>query len=334
MVVQAVEAALSQTRGPSEIVVSDDASPDDTVAALSRISAQDPRVKVISQLKNSGGVPNWNSVIGAATGEFIAWCSDDDRFLPDHLEASVGFLEQNTEVDMVHSGFLNFLEGSKNVESLQEVTGKSEKCAFKSDRITRLHGVGIMRYMIKHYTWPFHPSTLVFRRSFWLKVGLFDPTYQLADTDWFVRAAFEGIIAYIPRYSVINRRHRDNWSNRVGSIRMQQEVNAIMTKAIVRASGVSGSARFATAMARWQWSSQYQFMLARLFVARSRAGMPEIAIEAADEMLRSFWVFRSVISRAIWRSAAERVGRCLAWLQIHAFGGMAKYNHVGEFTPK
>ncbi len=106
MVRQAVEAALAQTRVPHEILVSDDASPDETLVVLEQLALSNPSVHVIRQARNTGGVPNWNAALDHATGDFLAWCSDDDRFLPDHLEASLAYLETHPEVGLVHSGFV------------------------------------------------------------------------------------------------------------------------------------------------------------------------------------------------------------------------------------
>ncbi len=48
--------------------------------------------------------------MNATRGDLIAWCSDDDRFLPGHLEASVGFLKAHPEIGMVHSSFVDAWE--------------------------------------------------------------------------------------------------------------------------------------------------------------------------------------------------------------------------------
>src|SRR5579872_6271334 len=93
MVREAVEAALGQTSPPEEIVVSDDASPDQTLAVLEQLARSNPSVQIARQQRNTGGVPNWNAAMNATRGEYLAWCSDDDRFLPDHLESSLAYLE-------------------------------------------------------------------------------------------------------------------------------------------------------------------------------------------------------------------------------------------------
>lgn len=116
MVQEALAAALGQGRAPDEIVVADDASTDGTQPALDRWCSRDGRVRVIRQPVNSGGVANWNAAMAAASGDFIAWCSDDDRFLPDHLKASLDYLETHAEIGMVHSSFVDVWEGPTGPE--------------------------------------------------------------------------------------------------------------------------------------------------------------------------------------------------------------------------
>jgi len=72
------------------------------------------------------------------------------------------------------------------------------------------------------------------RRSVWERTGSFDPAFALADTDWFVRAAEQVAVAWLPRHGVLNRRHAGNWSNRIGSAGMQREIFEIVERAIGR----------------------------------------------------------------------------------------------------
>ena len=110
MVRQAVKAALAQTHPPDEIVVADDASTDSTLAALEELASSAPTVRIVRRERNSGGVENWSFAIGQTSGDYIAWCSDDDRFTPGHLKASVEYLEAHPEVGVVHSGFIDAIE--------------------------------------------------------------------------------------------------------------------------------------------------------------------------------------------------------------------------------
>lgn len=289
MVREAVMAALRQTRAPDEIVVADDASTDRTVEGISSLG--DPRVRVVRRETNSGGVENWNSAMRAARGDYLAWCSDDDRFTPHHLEASVGFLEAHPEIGMVHSGFIDAIELDHRAEFVER--------KLRSRKPLVLHRGRLVRYMIRYYNWPFHPSTLVMRREVWERTGAFDARYALADTDWFVRAAEHFRIALLPRHGVINRRHAGNWSNRVGSARMQREIFEIVERRI--------SNRFSKLL----WRVNVKARLAWTIGLRVRSGHGDAACASWSVMARETgwaaprWVERWGSRWIRWRSAGK-----------------------------
>jgi glycosyltransferase involved in cell wall biosynthesis len=213
MVREAVLAALAQSRMPDEIVVSDDASTDGTAGVIENLAASDPRVRRMRQDRNSGGVGNWNDAMAAARGDLIAWCSDDDRFLPGHLEASAVYLEAHPEIGLVHSGFVDAYETAAGE--------RREPRPLRPSSVLTLHG--LIPYLIRYYDWPFHPSTIVMRRSVWEQVAPFDPAYEFFDSEWFLRALEKFPVALLARHGVLNRRHPGNWSNRLGSAHLQRE---------------------------------------------------------------------------------------------------------------
>ncbi len=226
MVRQAIEAALAQSRPPDEIVVSDDASTDDTPAVLAQLAAAYPNVRVFRRETNSGGIGNWNDAVKHARGDFIALCSDDDRFMPGHLEASLAYLETHSDIGLVHSGFVDIIEtpGDESIEP-RRLRSKAPLIVGRDDLIS---------YMARYYDWPVHPSTIVMRREVWAVAGEFNPAYQLTDTDWFVLVVERFLVELLPRHGVYNRRHPGNWSNRLGSARMQREIFEIVEAAIAR----------------------------------------------------------------------------------------------------
>jgi glycosyltransferase involved in cell wall biosynthesis len=212
MVCEPVLAALAQSRAPFEVVVSDDASTDGTADAIERLG--DARIRLIRQSRNSGGVRNWNAAVEGTSGELIAWCSDDDRFLPGHLAASEAYLAAHPEVGMVHSGFVDAME--------TPVGERREDRRLRPEQV--LTWRGLIPYLIRYYDWPFHPSTMVLRRKVWEQTGPFHPRYQFADTEWFLRVVEKFPVASLARHGAINRRHAGNWSNRLGSAHLQREV--------------------------------------------------------------------------------------------------------------
>jgi glycosyltransferase involved in cell wall biosynthesis len=273
MVRQAIEAAIDQTCPPEEIVVADDASTDSTWAVLNELAAGEPRLRIFRRPRNSGGVENWSFAIGQTTGDYIAWCSDDDRFTPDHLQASTEYLETHPEVGLVHSGFIDVIE-----------TGDSAYQQTRPLRFPRTRIVterDLLGYLTRYYDWPFHPSTLVMRRAVWERVGPFNPAYALADTDWFVRAVEQYPAAMLARYGVYNRRHAGNWSNRLGSARMQREIFEIVEGAIDRRWPKSAWPRRA-----WKalWRANVRARLLLTLRARLKSGHADAAC-AAWQML-------------------------------------------------
>jgi glycosyltransferase involved in cell wall biosynthesis len=213
MVREAVLAALAQSRAPDEIIVSDDASTDETLEVIEQLARSDSRVRLLRQDRNSGGIQNWNVAMAAAKGDLIAWCSDDDRYLPGHLQVSVAYLEAHPEIALVHSGFVDAI-----------ATADGEVLVARPLRpASVLTRGGLIAYLIRYFDWPFHPSTIVMRRSVLDQVGPFDPGYEFFDSEWFLRVVEKLPVASLARHGVLNRRHPGNWSNRLGSAHLQRE---------------------------------------------------------------------------------------------------------------
>jgi glycosyltransferase involved in cell wall biosynthesis len=279
MVRQAIEAALAQTRPPDEIVVADDASADSTWAALEELAGRESSLRIFRRERNSGGAENWSFAIGQTRGDYIAWCSDDDRFTPSHLEASVEYLEANPEVGLVHSGFVDAIETQGAPKTIPRPLRFAR---------TRIITTGdLLGYLTRYYDWPFHPSTLVLRRAVWERVGGFDPAYALADTDWFVRAVERFPAAMLPRHGVYNRRHAGNWSNRLGSARMQREIFEIVERSIERRFPKMTPRRLIwKAVWRAVWRTNVRLRLLLTLRARLRSGHADAACAAWSVLAR------------------------------------------------
>src|SRR5262245_25458465 len=83
-VAQDVQRALDQSHQPTQVVVVDDGSTDDTPDVLARF-AHDARVTVIRQA--NGGLPvARNRGLDAATGEFVCFLDSDDYLERTHIE--------------------------------------------------------------------------------------------------------------------------------------------------------------------------------------------------------------------------------------------------------
>jgi glycosyltransferase involved in cell wall biosynthesis len=94
-----VTAALSQTYPHFEVVVSNNASPDDTRTVLSGFN--DTRLRVINQETNIGLLPNWNACLANAKGDYIVFVADDDRIAPWLLERCARLIKRQPAISSV-----------------------------------------------------------------------------------------------------------------------------------------------------------------------------------------------------------------------------------------
>ncbi|MBR0696597.1 glycosyltransferase family 2 protein [Bradyrhizobium lablabi] len=85
-----IQAALAQTYNNIEVLVSDNASLDDTENVLRQFD--DKRLRVLRQETNIGLLPNWNACLAAAGGEYVFFVSDDDRISQWLVERCVGVI--------------------------------------------------------------------------------------------------------------------------------------------------------------------------------------------------------------------------------------------------
>ncbi len=91
--------ALNQSYQHFEVVVSDNASTDDTAKLLKTF--RNPRLRVIHQTKNIGAIPNWNACLSKAKGDFIVFLSDDDEIAPWFLERCISLIKSDPKIPIV-----------------------------------------------------------------------------------------------------------------------------------------------------------------------------------------------------------------------------------------
>jgi glycosyltransferase involved in cell wall biosynthesis len=94
-----VAAALAQTYQHFEVLVSDNASTDDTALILGRIN--DRRLRVVRQPTNIGLIENWNATLAEAKGDYIVFVSDDDRIVPGLLQRCMSVIQSQPQTAIV-----------------------------------------------------------------------------------------------------------------------------------------------------------------------------------------------------------------------------------------
>ena len=100
----AIESVRAQTFRDWELILVDDASPNDAVRALlARAAAADKRITVIERAANGGIVESSNDAIRAAGGQFLALLDHDDLLVPYALERVHAAIAESPETDYVYS---------------------------------------------------------------------------------------------------------------------------------------------------------------------------------------------------------------------------------------
>jgi glycosyltransferase involved in cell wall biosynthesis len=100
---RAARSVLSQTFRDLELIVVDEGSSDDTPDALVRLCEEDPRVRFVRNDVAVGLPGARNCGIDAARGNLVAFCDDDDAWLPDAAQYLVGVFDRDPEVGAVSS---------------------------------------------------------------------------------------------------------------------------------------------------------------------------------------------------------------------------------------
>lgn len=101
---EAIDSCLSQTYNNWELVIVDDASPEDLNSIISQYD--DPRIRSYRNEKNCGAidvVDNWNICLSYAKGDYIICMGDDDRLLPCCLEEYLKLMEKYPGLGVYHA---------------------------------------------------------------------------------------------------------------------------------------------------------------------------------------------------------------------------------------
>lgn len=168
---QALDSVLSQSPTPSQVLVVDDGSIDDTRALVNRYS---DRVQYLWK-RNGGRSSALNAGLPLLTGDWVWLFDDDDVATPDSLALRLEALKSRPGVDFVYSSHFvgrNAPDGSIQCERLYEIPVLSGEAIFLE--LTRACFFNLQ-------------GTLIGRHCFAI-AGAFDESFSRGgDYDWMLR---------------------------------------------------------------------------------------------------------------------------------------------------
>ena len=98
---EAIDSILTQTYKEFELIIVNDASPEDLDSIVK--SYNDPRIRYYKNEKNIGGkdlVAQWNHCLEYALGDYVILASDDDVYHPEYLEKMDVLVDKYPEVNV------------------------------------------------------------------------------------------------------------------------------------------------------------------------------------------------------------------------------------------
>ena len=100
---ESLDSILTQTYEDFELIVSDNASTDQTEEICRVYAEKDQRISYYRQKENIGASKNFNNVFELSKGEFFKWAAHDDLCAPDYLRQCVEVLHKNPSVILCYS---------------------------------------------------------------------------------------------------------------------------------------------------------------------------------------------------------------------------------------
>lgn len=94
---RALNSLLAQDYENFELIISDNASTDDTLQICEEYALRDNRIRIHKHSHNVGIQKNFQTVLKLGKGEYFMWAAVDDYWLPDFVSALVEELNENPE---------------------------------------------------------------------------------------------------------------------------------------------------------------------------------------------------------------------------------------------
>jgi glycosyltransferase involved in cell wall biosynthesis len=193
-----IESVLSQDFTDLELIISDNASDDETIATVESYAHADRRVRASVNPVNIGSHENMNRVLAAARGTYFRWISADDWLEPGCLSACVQGLASQPDAIGVTSWFtIHTAEGLTRYEEYGGEFPSSPDPARRFERMLWFFHAGDAKY---------DPIYGVYRRDRLMRSHRIRPIER---TDWLLCAELALMGPIIHLHERLAHRTRD-----------------------------------------------------------------------------------------------------------------------------
>lgn len=206
-----IEAILSQTRLPEEIIICDDASTDDSAEIIQKYASRHSLIKPIYKKQNGGLLAAVTTVTDAAKGDYLHQAAADDFMKPQFLEWTMEQAENYPQAGISVAQFDIYMR-SHLLEETPFILGRGYE-AFDTGFITpEAYNIGILPVMVLQGEPA--PSTL-FRTSVLKEFGSWPITIGVSYVSFMMHAAaLKYGVAYTAQSGYIWYNHEENMTAR------------------------------------------------------------------------------------------------------------------------
>ncbi|HEY6871433.1 MAG TPA: glycosyltransferase [Geobacteraceae bacterium] len=207
---ETLESIAAQTYDNLEVIISDNASSDDTIAVANEYGAK-YGFKVCANAVNTGAFNNWNRLVDLAQGEYVVIYHSDDIYEPTIVEESVAFLEREPQAGLVGTLATVIDEAGRERYPVRLPTGVTAAALYGFPGVFRavLGNGGDRIFLVT-------PSVMV-RRRLYAELGPFDTSGRFGsagDYEMWLRIAARHPVSVIPRPLMRYRVHEEQGSER------------------------------------------------------------------------------------------------------------------------
>ncbi|MCB1084852.1 MAG: glycosyltransferase family 2 protein [Chlamydiia bacterium] len=188
---KALEAIITQSYPPDEIVLIDDGSTDNSLDVIASFQKRFPNLRLIQNEKNLGPVPTINRGVKEARGELLAFCSADDFILPGFFEKGVSVMQQHPELALCCGKAAHFEAQTPKVLIPDQMPDLGKELRLLLPKETAA--------LFRNTTFFIHTNCTIYRKKPLFEYGGLNPKLKSL-CDWYLscQIALHHPIAYLP----------------------------------------------------------------------------------------------------------------------------------------
>jgi len=233
---EALKSALAQTYDNLEIIISDDASTDRTLAVAEEVLRGSAFPVTILNHQPSGMVANWENCVQHARGKYIKFLFQDDLLAPECVAELTTLAEEDHEIGLVFSPRKVVYQKIGDNDRLAPAAQASQDLHKHWSQLARIQAgttlLGDARLFLDPVNKIGEPTTVLLAKAALKSVGGFDASFkQLVDADLWFRIMTKYKVGFVDRELSTFRVHEQQATqvNAQAGL-MQQEWRNFFTK--------------------------------------------------------------------------------------------------------